>query len=72
MSNTRTLVLLEAPIRKTITTLAHKEGISISSKCRDLIKHALELEEDLYWNQTASSREKNTKGKWVNHKDAWK
>jgi hypothetical protein len=62
--------MLEVPVRKAVRRLADKEGISISSKCRDLIREALELEEDAYWDKEAAAREK-TAGKFLSHGEAW-
>lgn len=45
--NPRINVVLEKPVYKTIERLATKEGISLSTKVRDLIKEALEIEEDI-------------------------
>ena len=57
MSNQRTLVLLEPPIRDLIKQMAQEKGISISSICRDLICEGLEIFEDRYFDRIASERE---------------
>lgn len=71
MHNTRTLVLLEEPLRQLICRIARKEKISISSKCRDLIRQALSLEEDAFWDQTAAAREDTAPKHWLSHDDVW-
>lgn len=71
MHTTRTLVVLEAPVREAVYRIARKEHVSVSHKCRDLIREALELEEDAYWNRTAAGREKSAGKKWIPHKKAW-
>lgn len=72
MSNQRTLVMLEPPVRNLIKSIAKKEGISISSLCRDLIRNALEIFEDSYFDKLASGREKNFNWKHgLSHYDAW-
>lgn len=49
-----------------------KEGVSMSLKVRDLLKEALELQEDLYWQEIAEIREKGfRKKKALSHKDIW-
>ena len=72
MSTQRTLVILEPPVRKMIKEIAKKEHVSISSLCRDLIKEALEINEDKYFTELAIHREK--KFNWKNglsHKKVW-
>ena len=72
MSNQRTLVLLEPPVRDLITQMAKEKGISISSLCRDLICEGLEIFEDRYFDRIASERE--DKFNWENsltHKEVW-
>lgn len=72
MSNQRTLVLLEPPVRDLIKQMAKEKGISISSLCRDLICEELEIFEDRYFDRTASERE--DKFNWENsltHEEVW-
>ena len=64
MSNQRTLVLLEPPVRDLIKQMAKEKGISISSICRDLICEGLEIFEDRYFDKIASERE--DKFNWEN------
>jgi hypothetical protein len=71
MHATRTLVTLEPPLREAIRRAARREHVSISSKCRDLIRHSLELEEDVYWNDLAAGREKTVGARWLTHDQAW-
>lgn len=72
MNTARTLVMLEPPIRNVIHRMARIEGVSISSKCRDLIREALELEEDIFWDRAAAAREKTGRKKWLSHREVWK
>ena len=73
MANKRTLVMLENPVRKTISYIAKKEGVSMSSVCRDLIRRALEMHEDSYFDHLASEREKNFNWKrdGLSHEKVW-
>jgi hypothetical protein len=71
MHKARTLVTLEPPLREAVRRAAIKEHVSISSKCRDLIRHSLELEEDTYWNDVAAAREKSAGTRWLSHDQAW-
>ena len=72
MSNQRTLVLLEPPVRDLIKQMAKEKGISISSLCRDLICEGLEIFEDRYFDKIAGERE--DKFNWehsLNHEEVW-
>ena len=72
MSNQRTLVLLEPPVRDLIKQMAKEKGISISSICRDLICEGLEIFEDRYFDRIASERE--DKFNWehsLTHEEIW-
>jgi predicted DNA-binding protein len=70
--NPRLNVVLEPNLYKTLNKLAHKEGISLSLAARDLIKEALEIHEDLYWQKSAQKREKTfSSKKSLSHKETW-
>ena len=70
--NPRINVVLEKPLYNSIERLAKREGISLSLKVRDLVKEALEMEEDIALSRFASEREKTfRKTKAVNHDEAW-
>ena len=72
MSTVRTLVLLEPKTRSKIKGIAKQDGVSLSSKCRELIHEALEIHEDAYWSSKASEREKHFDWKkGISHDDAW-
>jgi|AntAceMinimDraft_17_1070374.scaffolds.fasta_scaffold57796_3 hypothetical protein len=72
MSNQRTLVLLESPIRDLVKQMAKEKGISISSLCRDLICEGLDILEDRYFDIIAFKRE--NKFDWnqsLTHEEVW-
>ena len=72
MSNQRTLVLLEPPVRDLIKQMAKEKGISISSICRDLICEGLEIFEDRYFDRIASKREDTLNWEHsLTHQEAW-
>ena len=72
MSNQRILVMLEPPVKNFIKNIAKKEGISVSSLCRDLIREALEIVEDRYFDKLAAAREKNFNWKHgLTHQEVW-
>jgi len=52
-------IVLEKPLYDVIKTLAHKEGISLSLKARDLIHDALEYSEDAMLTKIAEHRAKS-------------
>mgnify|MGYP001565010174 CR=1 FL=1 len=66
-------VVLESTLYAGISHLAQKQGVSRSLMARDLIKEALELHEDLYWQSTARERDKSfSYAKALSHKEIWK
>lgn len=70
--NPRINVVLEKPLYKSVKYLAEKEGVSLSLKVRDLIKEALELEEDMALAAFAEKRERNfSKAKALKHNEVW-
>jgi len=72
MSNQRTLVLLEPPVRDLIKQMAKEKGISISSLCRDLICEGLEIFEDRYFDRIASEREDTFNWEHsLTHEEVW-
>jgi len=71
--NPRLNIVLEPSLYNVIRKLAEREGISLSLAARDLIKEALELHEDIYWQEIAEKREKDfSYEKALSHKDIWK
>ena len=72
VKNPRINVVLEKPLYHTIEQLANREGISLSSKVRDLVKEALEIEEDIVLSTFAEKRERTfSKTKALKHREVW-
>lgn len=71
-SNPRINVVLDASLYKNVQFLAEKDGVSLSTKVRDLLKEALEVQEDIYLATFAESRE-NTwdESRSLTHEDTW-
>ena len=70
--NPRINVVLEKPLYETVRRLAEKEDISLSLKIRDLVRAALEAEEDAALAQFAEEREKSFKrSRAFTHKQVW-
>jgi len=65
-------VILEEPLYETIEHLAERDGMSLSMKVRDLVKDALEIQEDLALSSFAEEREKSFhKSKSLQHDEVW-
>jgi len=70
--NPRVNVVLEKPLYERVRRLAEKEDISLSLKIRDLVREALEAEEDAALAQFAEEREKSFKrSRTLSHKQVW-
>jgi len=70
--NPRINVVLEKPLYESVRRLAEKEDISLSLKIRDLVREALEAEEDAALAQFAEEREKSFKrSRALTHKQVW-
>ncbi len=71
--NPRLNVVLEPTLYAGISHLAKKEGVSLSLAARDLLKEALELHEDLYWQEATQKRDKTfSRAKALSHEKIWK
>ncbi len=65
-------IILEEPLYKTVEKLAKRDGMSLSLKARDLIKEALEIQEDIALSSFAEEREKTfRKSKALKHDEVW-
>jgi len=70
--NPRINVVLEKPLYDSVRRLAEKEDVSLSLKIRDLVRAALEAEEDAALAQFAEEREKSFKrSRAFTHKQVW-
>ena len=70
--NPRINVVLDPEIYKILNKLAQSQGISLSLFSRDLIKEALEIREDLYWQEQAQKRDNSlSKNAKLSHNDIW-
>ena len=70
--NPRINVVVEPPLYELIEEIAERQGISMSLVTRDLIKEALEMEEDLGLGQLAAERETTyDKDTALSHEEAW-
>ena len=70
--NPRINIVLEKPLYASIERLAKRDGVSLSLKARDLVKEALEIEEDITLSSFAEERERTfSKAKALNHDEVW-
>lgn len=70
--NPRVNVVLEKPLYRAIEHLAKRDGISLSLKVRDLVKEALEIEEDMALSILAEERERTFKrATALKHNEVW-
>ena len=67
----RVPVALEAPLYETLATVADRDGVSMSQKARDLIHHALEIEEDEAFETLVRGRMRRG-GKFIPHEAFWR
>ena len=51
-------VVMERPLYDAVSRVAKRDGMSRSLKARDLLREALETDEDAYWLRRAELREK--------------
>jgi hypothetical protein len=72
VKNPRINVVFEKPLYHIIEWLANREGVSLSLKVRDLVKEALETEEDVALSTFAEERDRAfTKSKALKHHEVW-
>ena len=65
-------VVLEKPLYRSIERLATRDGVSLSLKVRDLVKDALEIEEDIALAGLAEARERTLpQAKALRHDEVW-
>lgn len=70
--NPRLNVVLDPKLYKELRNIANTEGISMSLAARDLLKEAMELHEDTYWQQIAQERENTfSHENALSHEDVW-
>ena len=70
--NPRISVILEKPLFNQIAQIAKRDGVSLSLKARDLLKEALEMQEDIVLTKFAEDREKTFhRSKAISHEDVW-
>jgi hypothetical protein len=70
--NPRVNVVLEKPLYETVRRWARRDGVSLSMKVRDVVRAALELEEDRALIKLAETREQSfDRAKALTHSEVW-
>lgn len=70
--NPRINVVLDRKLYENVDYIAKRDGVSLSLKARDLIKEALEIEEDIALGQFAEDRENTfNKKSALKHEEVW-
>jgi len=70
--NPRINVVLDDHLFRNVQFLAEREGVSLSTKVRDLVREALEIQEDLDLASFAETRERTfKKTAALSHEETW-
>ncbi len=70
--NPRINVVLNNLLYQNVRLLAEKDNVSLSAKVRDLLKEALEIQEDIALSAFAEKREQSwNDSKALSHDDVW-
>ena len=70
--NPRINVVLDVPLYNNVQFLAGKDGVSLSTKVRDLLKEAMETHEDIYLAAFAEERESTLEiTTTLTHEEVW-
>lgn len=64
-------VVVERPLLEAVEALAKRDGMSVSHKARDLLLHAVTLEEDFRLEVLVRDRKKN-RAPSIPHEEFWK
>ncbi len=70
--NPRLNVVLDKEIFEALDEISREKGISRSLLARDLIKEALEIYEDIYWDKAAKKRDESLSLDFsLSHEEVW-
>ncbi len=72
MPTTKKRLNLSLPkwMEEALIQLAKKDEMPLSTKAVELLKEAIELQEDIYFSQLVDERIANNKG-FISHEEAW-
>ena len=63
-------ISLSKELEKTIEKLAKRDEVPEATKASELLRLAIEIEEDAIWNEIAKERDTKS-ARFVSHKKAW-
>ena len=63
-------ISLPKDLELVLEELAERDDVPVATKAIELIKAAIEIDEDEVWNRLAEERD-TTDAKFISHKDAW-
>lgn len=70
--NPRISVILDKPLFNQIARIAKRDGVSLSLKARDLLKEALEMQEDIILAKFSEDREETFhRSDAIGHDEVW-
>jgi hypothetical protein len=70
--NPRINVVIEDRLYEMVRFLAENEGVSLSAKVRDLIREALEVQEDIHLTRFAEARVTSSENRSdLSHEEVW-
>jgi class 3 adenylate cyclase len=70
--NPRVVAVLERPLYQRLKQAAKAQGVSLSTKVRDLVRAAMELEEEAHWAAEGEKRLASfDRRKALSHRDVW-
>ena len=64
-------ITADKDVEKALIHVAKRDGVPTASKAADLLRVALELEEDLAWAALADQRMSRKNVKYLTHKQVW-
>ena len=71
--NPRVNVVLDPFLYEKVHLLAEKEGVSLSTKVRDLLRESIEIQEDILLADFATEREKSLgQSEPLSHEEVWR
>lgn len=71
-TKTRINITADSDIKKSLVMAAKRDGVPRATKAAELLRIALELEEDLALNNLAEDRLSGGRVNWLSHKKVWK
>jgi len=64
-------ISLSPAMERALEILARRDAVPEATKAADLLRSALEIEEDDVWDKLASARDTRS-ARFISHKNAWK